>query len=110
MSLELLFDENVHVAILHYLEQEGYDAKTVQDEPGKGSGDDEIMDYCRDTRRVLLTNDSDFLNHEKHPGILFIQRQRTPPRKIAASIKTIDRHLEQKDLKNLVLHLPGDWA
>lgn len=110
MPLKLLCDENIHVAISHYLRQEGYDLKTVQEEPGAGSSDEEIIEHCRRSGRVLITNDSDFFDYENHPGILFVQRQRTSPRKIATSVKTIERHLDPEDMRNIVLHLPGNWA
>jgi hypothetical protein len=50
----------------------------MQDELELWFEDEEIVRFCRETDRVLLTND-DFLEFDDHPGIFFPEEQRTPP-------------------------------
>lgn len=45
--MNLLCDENVKHSIYHLLVQEGHDVARVQDHPGLGFDDDDIVEYCR---------------------------------------------------------------
>lgn len=106
--MRICVDENVKRSLTALLEQEGYDVVRVQDELELGFEDAAILNFCRRTRRVLLTNDDDFFEFEDHHGILFLAEQRTPPRKAVTAIQRIDRHVD--DLDGRVCHVPDGWV
>jgi predicted nuclease of predicted toxin-antitoxin system len=105
--MRLCCDENVKRSVTELLSQEGYDVVRVQDELELGFEDAEIIAFCRETDRVLLTNDDDFFHFEDHPGILFLDEQRTPPRDVVTAIGRIDRHVPE--MAGQVWHLPDGW-
>ena len=70
--MRLCCDENIKRSITNLLAQEGYDVVRVQDELGLGFEDEAIIRFCRETDRVLLTNDDDFFEFEDHPGVPFL--------------------------------------
>jgi predicted nuclease of predicted toxin-antitoxin system len=106
--MKLCCDENIKRSVTELLAQEGYDVVRVQDELELGSEDAEIMTFCRETDRVLLTNDADFFRFEEYPGILFLDEQRTPPRDVVTAIQRIDRHVPE--LAEQVWHIPDGWV
>ncbi|ERH03142.1 MAG: hypothetical protein J07HN6_00146, partial [Halonotius sp. J07HN6] len=71
------YDENIRRSISVLLAQEDHDIVRVQDELGLIMPNNEIIDYCNETDRVLLTNDDDFFSYDTHPGICFLEAQRT---------------------------------
>jgi predicted nuclease of predicted toxin-antitoxin system len=93
--MKLDCDENVKRSVTALLAQEGYDVVRVQDELELGFEDVEIVAFWRETDRVLLTNDADSFRFEQHPGILFLDEQRTPPRDVVTAVRRIDRHVPE---------------
>ena len=75
--MKLCCDENIKRSITTILDQEGHDVVRVQDELDLGDADRTVLEFCRETDRILLTNDDDFFDFETHPGILFLDEQRT---------------------------------
>lgn len=108
--MRLLCDENVRGSIVRLLDQEGYDVERVQDALAVGFEDDDIVAYCRNSSRVLLTNDEDFFDAETHSGVLYLTKQRTAPRDVIAAIREIERHVGPETLEGRVLHIPDGWA
>lgn len=106
--MRICADENVKRSLTILLEQEGYDVVRVQDELELGFEDAEIVAFCRESGRVLLTNDDDFFAFDDHFGILFVAEQRTPPREAVTAIQHIDRHVD--DLHGQVWHVPDGWV
>ncbi|UWG51838.1 PIN domain [Halalkaliarchaeum sp. AArc-CO] len=106
--MKLCCDENVKRSITTLLEQEGYDVVRVQDDLELGIEDAEIVRFCRADDRVLLTNDDDFFEFDDHPGILFLDEQRTPPRTVVTALQRIDRHVD--DVSGQIWHLPDGWV
>jgi predicted nuclease of predicted toxin-antitoxin system len=105
--MKICCDENVTRSATEILRQEGYDVVRVQDALDLGFGDDDIMSFCRETDRLVLTNDEDFFDFDDHPGILFLDEQRTPPRDIVTTITRIDRHVPET--AGTVWHVPDGW-
>jgi predicted nuclease of predicted toxin-antitoxin system len=105
--MKLCCDENIKRSITTLLAQEGYDVVRVQDKLELGFADEEIITFCRETDRVLLTNDDDFFQFDVHPGIFFLDEQRTPPRDVVTTIQRLDRHVS--DLSNRIWHVPNGW-
>lgn len=105
--MRLCCDENIKRSVTVLFEQEGYDVVRVQDELELGYADAEIIDFCRETGRILVTNDDDFFDFTAHPGILFLAEQRTAPRKVVTAVQRLDRHVS--DLSDTVWHVPDGW-
>lgn len=108
--MRILSDENIKRSITHLLSQEGHDVVRVQDELELGFDDGDIIDYCRDEGRMILTNDDDFFDFDDHPGVLFLTRQTTPARDVANAVRHIERQFESDDLEGVVLHVPDGWV
>jgi predicted nuclease of predicted toxin-antitoxin system len=89
--MRLLCDENVRWSIYNVLSQEGHDVVRVQDELELGFEDRELLQFCRDEERVLLTNDDDFFQFEDHPGILYLACQTASPRALATAVDESSR-------------------
>jgi predicted nuclease of predicted toxin-antitoxin system len=100
-------DENIKRSITLLLEQEGHDVVRVQDELGLSTPDSRIISFCTETDRVLLTNDDDFFGFDTHPGVCFLEAQRTPPRDVATVLLRIECHVD--DLSGVVWHIPNGW-
>ena len=107
--MNLVSDENITTSIVGLLAQEGHDVVRVQDIE-LGIGDTDVIGYCREEVRVLLTNDDDFFDFDSHPGILFLARQTTPPRDVANAVRHIEQQFSVEELADTVLHVPDGWV
>lgn len=106
--MNLACDENIKTSITDLLAQEGHDVVRIQDIE-LGIDDGEVIEYCREDGRVLLTNDDDFFDFDAYPGILFLARQTTAPRDVANAVRHIDQQLSGDELEGTVLHVPDGW-
>lgn len=110
--MRLLADEHVPPAIVSALRGEGHDVAVVGDDVDFGSEDRVLLEYARETDRLILSEDTDFrganqaLNVDHHPGILACDTAASPG-EIAAAIRRIDTHTD--DLTGTVLYVPGNW-
>lgn len=66
-SLCFKVDENLPIEVAEYLQQAGYDARTVWEEGIGGGSDALIADICRSEKRILLTIDTDFADIRAYP-------------------------------------------
>lgn len=105
--MRVCVDENIKRSVTTLLAQEGFDVVRVQDKLALGYKDAEIVSFCRETERILLTNDDDFFSFDDHPGMLFLTEQRTPPRTVVTAIQRLDRYVD--DLTGTVWHVPDGW-
>lgn len=106
--MNLVCDENIKASITNLLAQEGHDVVRVQDVE-LGIGDSDVIEYCREETRVLLTND-DFFGFDSHPGILFLAHQTTPARDVANAVRQIERQFTADELAGNILHVPDGWV
>jgi predicted nuclease of predicted toxin-antitoxin system len=77
MAYRLILDENVEHEVYHRLENYGHDVEHVDfvSELGKGTGEHPIAQYSRDTDRVVVTYDDDFVlevNETDYHAVLYI--------------------------------------
>ncbi|WP_290816077.1 DUF5615 family PIN-like protein [Halovivax sp.] len=107
--MKLCCDENVKASIVTLLEQEGYDLERVQD-VDLGTDDPSVVDHCRETDRVLLTNDDDFFAFDDHPGIFFLDEQTTPARDVVTAVQRIAQHVDRDEFADRVWHVPNGWV
>jgi predicted nuclease of predicted toxin-antitoxin system len=107
LSLSLLLDEDSQAkALVKLLKASGNDVLTVNDAAIAGSPDDQVLDYARQTDRVLLTrNCSDFQElHEInsiHPGILAVYQD--PDFSKNMNYQQITQAVKNLDQSSLVL-------
>jgi hypothetical protein len=106
--MRLLCDENVRGSIVRLLEQEGHDVERVQDVLDVGDPDSAVLEYATDTDRVVLTNDTDFLDSEG-VGVLFLDTQMSDPRPVVTAIGRIER-VTDGSVSNTVYHVPDGWV
>jgi predicted nuclease of predicted toxin-antitoxin system len=69
-----LVDEDLSPDVAGGLCGDGFDATHVQDSPGKGADDDEVLCHAIERDLIVVTNDSDFLRPERRgrTPILFV--------------------------------------
>ena len=110
--MRLLADEHVPMAFVSALDGEGHDVAVVGNEVALGSDDEELLEYARETNRVILSQDTDFrgadpeLDSESHRGVLACDPTATPG-EIATAVRRIDA--VASDLSETVLYVPGEW-
>lgn len=110
--MRLLADEHVPPAIVSALRGEGHDVAVVGDDVDLGSEDTVLLEYARETDRLILSEDTDFrgadpeLNVEDHPGIIACDTAASAG-EIAAAIRRIEVYTD--DLVGTVLYVPGNW-
>jgi predicted nuclease of predicted toxin-antitoxin system len=110
--MRLLADEHVPPAIVSALRGEGHNIAVVGDDIELGSEDTVLLEYARDTDRIILSEDTDFrganpeLTVEQHPGILACDTTASPG-EIAAATRRIETFAD--DLTGTVLYVPGNW-
>lgn len=107
--MKILCNENVARSIYVLLGQEGYDVERVQDTLELGYDDEEIVDYARETSRVILTNDDDFFDFDAPAGILFLDELRAKPREVVTAIQRIERRVGTEGIDDYVFHVPNGW-
>jgi predicted nuclease of predicted toxin-antitoxin system len=61
-----LVDEHVPPHVAAYLREEGWNVVTAQEAGLTGRPDDDLFAFAKSEDRLLLTNDRDFLNEQKH--------------------------------------------
>lgn len=106
MPITIQADEHIKKAISDAVKKQGVDIHTVEDEKIKGEEDKDVLQLARDKNRVILTNDSDFLDVEEHPGILYITSQYAS---IGNIVREVVRHVDQYEADefcNAVFYIP----
>ena len=110
--MRLLADEHVPPASDSALRGEGHDVAVVGEDVDLGSEDTVLMEYARETDRLILSEDVDFrgadpeLNVEYHPRILACDTAASAG-EIAAAIRRMEMYTD--DLAEPVLYVPGNW-
>jgi len=108
-EISFLLDEHLPSSVAEELEGRGVDVKTVYDVNLEGSPDSEILEFAEQDNRVVVTQDSDFLelDEEQHSGIVFL----TEPIRIGDLTRELARVLENfepGDLEGSVSYIP--WS
>jgi len=114
LSLKLLLDEDSQAThLVNLLQLASHDVITVNESAMQGRSDDAVLDYARQTERVLLTrNCDDFLELHKlnpnHAGILAVyqgsdQSKNMSYQDISKAIANLESsgHLLEKQFVNL---------
>jgi hypothetical protein len=109
----LILDENVEHEILYRLVHYGHDVEHVDfvHELGKGTGDRSIAEYSRDTNRVIVSYDDDFVL-DVDPGsfeaLLYVSDATLTVTQVADIIHTASEHYPQSELDG-VEYVGAEW-
>lgn len=106
MSITIQADEHIKKGISEGVKRRGVEIYTVEDEGIKGKSDEALLQFAKQKNRVILTNDSDFLEIEDHPGILYITTQYAS---IGEIIKEVVRHVDQytkEEFEDTIFYIP----
>lgn len=102
-------DEHMRRAVWMSLRSKGLDVRTMEEENLKGMDDNELLQFCLERNRILLTNDRDFLTLTKqnmHAGILFLTSQQAPVAEITSKILYLCYALDYAQFQNSVFYVP----
>ena len=69
MPYRILVDENIDPRTAALLREQGHDAVHVEETIGKGTRDQPIARAARQEGRLLLTNDTDFLDADRRHDV-----------------------------------------
>ncbi len=100
---KFLVDENIPLAVAHFLRNKGIDIKEVKEAGIHGASDAEIMNLARQEERVLLTFDKHFSNILLYPlhshfGVI---RMRVHPPLLSDIIQALGLFLQKFDLATI---------
>lgn len=112
MGYRLLCDENAEPETVEYLEADGHDAAHVSEVLSTGADDEQVAAYAREDERVLVTNDTDFLNEERCPDIKVFHytNNRTSAYELAEMIARVESYIPaQSDLPKYVHRNSERW-
>ena len=107
MSLRLLLDEDIQAKLLvNLLKKAGHDVLTINDVNLTGQLDPMVLDYARQTNRILLTqncHDFEDLHHinPNHAGILAVYHEANPLKDM--SLKAIIKAISNLETANIAL-------
>jgi hypothetical protein len=98
-------DEHVSKAVINGLRQRGVDVMTTKDAGLMGAADEEHLSFAHGQRRVIFTQDEDFLRlHEagiEHSGIIYAP-QTTSIGEIVHSVMLVYQVFTDEDMENHV--------
>jgi len=114
MSLSFYMDEHVHRAITSGLRLRGVDVLTVQEDGLQGKNDAKILDRATDLKRILFTQDDDFLVEANlrqqqllyFPGVIYGHQMMISIGECIRDLELIAKIGEAGDLDNSVRFLP----
>jgi len=100
MGYRILADENIESATIHYLQKLDHDVERIGgvDELEFGTDDRCIIEYARNTDRLILTQDDDFFTQfdiEKTAGVLFQTDQTLSAREVGDIVHELSQYLDQ---------------
>lgn len=112
MSYRLLIDENVERAVASRLEDSGHDVEhvTLVSDLGPGTADALILDYARETDRVVLTYDDDFVLSFDPPStpVLYVSDESLSAAAVATVVDSVSRLCPQSELEG-VEYVGSEW-
>jgi predicted nuclease of predicted toxin-antitoxin system len=105
--MRVLADVHVKSAYCNALRSHGHEVVRVQDVLDQAATDESIIEYAREARLVVLTNDDkDFGQFGSHHGVLFVP-QDMQPGTVETAVSRIERQFDGLD--DTVQYV-RDWA
>lgn len=102
-------DEHIPQEVITGLNARGIEAYGAYDEGLSGTSDREVFEHTQRTRRILLTNDTDFfslIEDRQHHGLLFLTTQRAPAGRIIRDIARLVDTSPPDGFENSVFYVP----
>ena len=114
MSIAFYIDENVHRGITDGLRIREVDVLTVQEDGRTGFPDSVILDRAKELKRILFSQDDDFLaeatrrQQEKinFTGIVYAHKLKLPVGDCIRDLEIIAKAAYPEELANRVQYLP----
>jgi predicted nuclease of predicted toxin-antitoxin system len=101
-EIRYLLDEHVAHAVAAGLRRRGIEAATATDASLLGADDSEYIAYANATSRVIVTHDSDFLQHHQrgvqHAGIVYCEQSARSIGQIIGGLVLIHEALDAEDM------------
>lgn len=113
MAYRLILDENVEHEVYHRLENYGHDVEHVDfvSELGKGTNDYPIAHYSRDTDRVIVTYDDDFVlevDEADYRAVLYVHDAKLSVKDVADIVHAVSQHYPQDEIQGLE-YIGEEW-
>jgi len=97
-------DEHIDPAVAQGLRRRGIDVTTTVEAGLRSASDEHHMEYARQTRRVIVTQDDDFLalaqSGAQHAGIIYCLPNARTIGQIIEFIVLVDACLAEQDMLN----------
>lgn len=114
MTIALYMDEHIHLAITIGLRFRDVDVLTVQEDGRTGTSDPLILDRATEVRRVVFSQDQDFLveanrrqvERVNFPGVIYAHQQLVTIGNCIRDLEIIAKASKPEDLANRVQYLP----
>ncbi|WP_436931016.1 DUF5615 family PIN-like protein [Halosimplex halobium] len=110
MSYRLLLDENVERAVAERLRDGGHDIERVAAVPelGPGGADELVAAHARDSDRVLLTYDDDFVPAIDGTPTLYVPDETLASDAVAGIVASVADHCPQSEIGGVV-YAGANW-
>jgi predicted nuclease of predicted toxin-antitoxin system len=108
--LRFFADEHVKSAYVTILRSNGYEVSAVGRDYESGVEDDEHLERCRNERRVIITNDDDFVRlaeNRPHAGVIRYEKQSHSPKKFLRAVMRIDEFFSPEEMRDHIEWLEG---
>jgi len=107
MGYRLILDENIEHEVLHRLRNYGHDVEHVDfvSELGKGTQDYSIGEFSRETDRLIVTYDDDFvleLGESQFLAALYVEDVTFSASDLADAIHNMSNHYPQEEVRGVV--------
>lgn len=114
MTISLYIDENVHRGITNGLRMRGVNVLTVQEDGLTGSKDLVILDRATEIKRILFTQDDDFLVEANRRqaekihfiGVIYVHKLKVSVGDCIRDLEIIAKAASFEELVNSVQYLP----
>lgn len=114
-TVKILLDEHVGRVFERLLHERGHEVEQAKDRFGESTGDAELLKWCNEHDRVLVTNNAkDFepLHQDRdHAGILLYHAQELPntdPEGLARTVDEVFNQYGTDGIENKLVDL-GEW-
>lgn len=104
-EISLLFDEHIPSSTAQELRNRGLEVEAVYETELQSASDDEVVKYALETGKVIVTQDSDFLEINGEAGVIFL----TEPLEIGEltrELLQVVQRLENEEVQNSIIYIP----
>ncbi len=104
---KFLLDADMPRSSASTLRDLGYDVEDVRDTDLRGATDRAVIEYALQTKRIVVTRDTDFgqvIRYPTHPGAIIIRLPNTfNSKQINERLTSFMTHIVESDLKNAIV-------